>query len=40
MDTKKAGARTDTLDVMMMTEDSLVLRTIAGETMSFHRSRK
>ena len=40
MDTKKAGARTDTLDVMMMTEDSLVLRTIAGETMSFHRPRK
>ena len=40
MDTKKAGARTDTLDVMMMTEDSLVMRTVAGETMSFHRTQK
>lgn len=40
MDVRKAGARTDTLDVMMMTDDSLVLKSIQGETISFHRSRK
>lgn len=39
-DVRKAGARTDTLDVIMMTEDTLVLRHIDGETISFHRQKK